>query len=157
VRLAPLLILALSVASPARARFDPVEFFRGHSEGRGELKILLQSPVRVDVKSEGRTEKDGTLLLIQRIHQHGQEPRTRYWRLKRQSATHFTGTLTDAGGPVTVDVIGERARIRYRMKNRMSVEQWLTPAGRNIVSNQMRVRRFGVVVARLSETIRKLD
>ena len=151
------LALILSIASPAHAKFDPVEFFRGHSEGHGELKILLQSPVRVDVRSEGRTEKDGTLLLIQRIHQQGQEPRTRYWRLKRQSATHFTGTLTDAGGPVTVDVIGDRARIRYTMKNRMSVEQWLTPAGRNVVSNQMRVRRFGLVVARFTETIRKLD
>jgi hypothetical protein len=43
------------------------------------------------------------------------------------------------------------------MKNRMSVEQWLTPAGYNLVNNQMRVRRFGVVVARLNETIRKLD
>ena len=117
----------------------------------------MQSPLRVDVKSEGRTEKDGTLLLIQRVHQQGQKERTRYWRLKRQSATHLTGTLTDAAGPVAVDVVGNRARIRYRMKNRMSVEQWLTPAGRNTVSNQMRVRRFGLVVARLNETIRKLD
>jgi hypothetical protein len=157
VNLAPALALALSAAAPAQAKFDPVEFFRGHSVGRGELKILLQSPLRVDVKSEGRTEKDGTLLLIQRVHQQGQKERTRYWRLKRQSATHFTGTLTDAAGPVAVDVVGNRARIRYRMKNRMSVEQWLTPAGHNLVNNQMRVRRFGVVVARLNETIRKLD
>jgi len=148
---------ALSIASPAHATFDPVEFFRGHSEGRGELKILLQSAVRIDVKSEGRDERDGTLLLIQRVSQQGQEPRTRYWRLKRQSPTQFTGTLTDAAGPVTVDVVGDRARIRYTMKNRMSVEQWLTPTGPRTVDNQMRVRRFGVVVARFSETIRKLD
>jgi hypothetical protein len=151
------LLLALFAAAPAQAAFDPVAFFRGHSEGHGTLRVLLQSPVRVDVKSEGRTEKDGTLLLVQQVRQQGQEPRTRYWRLKRQSDTRFTGTLTDAAGPVTVDVIGDRARIRYRMKNRMTVEQWLTPTGRNIVSNQMRVRRFGVVVARFTETIRKLD
>ena len=157
MNLAPALVLALSAAAPTQPKFNPVEFFRGHSVGRGELKILLQSPLRVDVKSEGRTEKDGTLLLIQRVHQQGQKERTRYWRLKRQSATHFTGTLTDAAGPVAVDVVGNRARIRYRMKNRMSVEQWLTPAGYNLVNNQMRVRRFGVVVARLNETIRKLD
>jgi len=151
------LSLALLTAAPAQAAFDPVGFFRGHSQGHGELKILLQSPVQVDVKSEGRTEPDGTLLLIQRVHQQGQQPRTRYWRLKRQSATHFTGTLTDAAGPVSVDVVGDRARIRYRMKNKMSVEQWLTPVGRNTVSNQMRVRRFGVLVARFTEMIRKLD
>ena len=151
------LSLAL-VASPASAAFDPVAFFRGHSEGRGSLKILLlQSPVRVDVQSEGRIEKDGSLLLVQRIQQQGEKPRTRYWRLKRQSPTHFTGTLTDATGPVSVDLVGQRARIRYQMKNRMAVEQWLTPAGHNLVHNEMRVRRFGVVVARLSETIRKLD
>ena len=151
------LCLAFLAASPAQAAFDPVAFFRGHSEGQGTLKILLQSPVRVDVRSEGREEKDGSLLLIQQVRQAGQEPRTRYWRLKRQSPTRFTGTLTDAAGPVTIDVVGDRARIRYTMKNRMSVEQWLTPTGQKTVSNQMRVRRFGLVVAHLTETIRKLD
>ena len=109
------------------------------------------------MQSEGHVKKDGSLLLVQRIRQQGAKPRTRHWRLKRQSATRFTGTLTDATGPVSVDLVGQRARIRYQMKNRMAVEQWLTPAGRNIVQNEMRVRRFGVIVARLSETIRKLD
>ncbi|NUT01038.1 MAG: DUF3833 family protein [Sphingomonas sp.] len=148
---------ALSLASPAFASFDPVEFFRGHSEGEGKLKIIFEKPRRVDVKSEGRVEKDGSLTLSQRVHQEGQVPRIRHWKLRRSGPTRFTGTLTDAAGPVTVDLVGARARIRYTMKNHMTVEQWLSRSGERTVSNQMKVRRFGLVVARFTETIRKLD
>ena len=86
------LALALGAAAPADAKFDPVEFFRGHSEGRGELRILLQSPVRVDVKSEGRTEKDGSLLLIQRVHQQGEEARPHQRQFASASRCHFSSS-----------------------------------------------------------------
>ena len=150
------LAAALLIPTPAFA-FDPVEFFRGKTEGSGKLKIIFEATQRVDVKSEGYVEKDGTLVLSQRVHQQGQEPRQRYWKLRRVSPTRFTGTITDAAGPVTVDIVGDRARIRYTMKNHMTVEQWLAPAGGRTVSNRMRVKRFGLVVARFTETIRKLD
>ena len=152
-----LLIASLCLSSPAFAAFDPVEFFRGKTEGSGTLKVIFEPARQVSVKSEGITEKDGTLVLAQRVHQQGQEPRVRHWRLRRVGAAKFAGTLTDAAGPVTVDLIGDRARIRYTMKNHMHVEQWLSPSGERTVSNQMKVRRFGLVVARFTETIRKLD
>jgi hypothetical protein len=148
---------ALCVHTPVLAAFDPVEFFRGKTEGSGKLKIIFEATKRVDVKSEGYVEKDGTLVLSQRVHQEGQDPRQRYWRLRRIGPTRFTGTITDAAGPVTVDLVGDKARIRYTMKNNMTVEQWLTPSGVRTVSNQMKVRRFGLIVARFTETIRKLD
>ena len=124
---------------------------------RERSRSSSSGPGRWRCQSEGRVEQDGTLLLTQRVHQSGEEPRTRHWRLRRVSATRFTGTLTDAAGPVFVDLIDGRARIRYRMKNRMSVELWLAQRGAKTVTNEMKVRRFGVVVARLSETIHKLD
>ena len=152
-----LFALLLLAAVPAQAAFDPVEFFGGRTKGEGVLKIIFERPRPVAVQSEGRVEEDGTLLLTQRVQQSGEEPRTRHWRLRRVSATRFTGTLTDAAGPVVVDLIDGRARIRYKMKNRMSVELWLAKSGAKTVTNEMKVRRFGMVVARLSETIRKLD
>ena len=157
MRFGVLAALALCITAPAFAAFDPVEFFRGKTEGKGRLKILFESSKRVDVKSEGYVEKDGTLVLSQLVHQEGEKPRQRYWKLRRTSPTRFTGTITDAAGPVTVDVVGDKARIRYTMKNHMTVEQWLTPAGERTVNNRMKVRRFGLVVARFTETIRKLD
>lgn len=150
-------LAALALATPAHAAFDPVAFFSGKSHGEGKLKVVLQPTKTISVDSEGKVEPDGTLLLTQRVVEEGKSPRIRHWRLRRASPTHFTGTLTDATGPVTVDLIGERARIRYNGKNHLAFEQWLTPEGPGTVLNTMRVKRFGIVVAHFTETIRKLD
>ncbi|RST31636.1 DUF3833 family protein [Sphingomonas ginkgonis] len=149
--------LLLTAASAAHASFDPVAFFQGRSHGDGRLKVILQSAKSVRVDSRGRVEPDGSLLLSQRVDQQGEAVRTRTWRLTRISPTRFQGSLTDATGPVTVDLVGRGALIRYRMKNNMQVEQTLTPMGPRVVQNSMRVSRLGVTVAHLDETIRKLD
>ena len=149
--------LLLISASSAQAAFNPVDFFRGRTQGEGTLKVVLKPAKTIRVDSVGTTEKDGSLLLTQRIHEPGKAPRTRYWRLRETGPNRFEGTLTDATGPVRVDVHGERVRIRYRGKDHLDFEQWLTPAGATRVNNEMRVRRFGIVVARFSEVIRKLD
>ena len=149
--------LLLLIAVPAHAAFNPVEFFRGRTQGEGTLKVLFKPAKIMRVDSLGTVEKDGSLLLTQRINEPGKQPRTRYWRLREAGSNRFEGTLTDAAGPVRVDVEGERIRIRYRGKDHLDFEQWLTAAGPGRVANQMRVRRFGIVVARFSEVIRKLD
>lgn len=151
------MVAAISLAAPAHAAFDPVAFFSGKSHGEGKLKVFLQSTKTISVDSEGMVGPDGTLLLTQRVVEEGKPPRIRHWRLRRASATQFTGTLTDAAGAVTVDLIGERARIRYTGKDDLEFEQWLTPQGSDTVVNRMRVKRFGIVVAHFTETIRKLD
>jgi hypothetical protein len=155
VRLA--LALLLLVAAPAHAAFNPVEFFRGRTHGDGTLKALFQAPKRMSVDSQGRAEKDGSLLLEQTIHEPGKPPRIRYWRLRQTGPERYDGTLTDAAGPVRVDVAGDRIRIRYRGKDHLDFEQWLAPAGTHEVSNTMRVKRFGITVAHFEEIIRKLD
>ena len=154
---AALAALFLLVAGPAQAAFNPVEFFRGRTQGEGTLKVVLKAAKTIRVDNVGTTEKDGSLLLTQRIHEPGKAARTRYWRLRETGPSRFEGTLTDATGPVRVEVHGERVRIRYRGKDHLDFEQWLTPAGATRVNNEMRVRRFGIVVARFSEVIRKLD
>jgi len=142
---------------PAHAAFNPVEFFRGRTHGEGTLKVVFKSAKTIRVDSVGRSEKDGSLLLTQTINEPGSEPRTRYWRLRETGPNRFEGTLTDAAGPVRVEVQAERVRIRYRGKDHLDFEQWLTADGPTRVNNEMRVRRFGIVVARFSEVIRKLD
>jgi hypothetical protein len=70
----------------------------------------------------------------------------------------FTGTLTDAVGPASIEVAGARATIRYRMKGGLDVSQQLAlqPGGRTVL-NRLTVTKFGIRVATLDETIRKLD
>jgi len=150
-------LVLLAMAVPAHAAFDPVEFFRGRTHGEGILKIMFKQPVKMSVDSEGFAEKDGSLLLKQIVHEPGKPARTRYWKLRKTGNNLFEGTLTDAAGPVRVDVMGERIRIRYKAKNHLDFDQMLTPAGSRAVNNAMRVKRFGITVARYDEVIRKLD
>ena len=157
VKPALILLLALGSATPAAAAFNPVEFFRGTSHGTGVLKVIFQSPETIRVDSFGTSEKDGSLLLKQIIHEPGKPPRTRFWRMRESGPHSFVGTLTDAAGPVRVDVSGDQVRIRYTAQNHLDFDQVLTPAGQREVHNAMRVKRFGFVVAHFNEVIRKVD
>jgi hypothetical protein len=152
-----MLLAALLASAPADAAFNPVEFFRGRSHGDGDLKVIFQSPKKIAVDSFGSAERDGSLVLKQVIHEPGKPPRTRYWRMKQDSPNRFSGTLTDAAGPVRVDIAGDQVRIRYTAPNHLNFDETLTPAGPREVHNSMRVRRFGFTVARFEEVIRKLD
>jgi hypothetical protein len=149
--------LTVAVAAPAQAAFNPVEFFRGRTHGDGVLKIIFQSPKKMSVDSEGVTEKDGSLLLKQIIHEPEKPPRTRYWKLRQTGPNRYEGSLTDAAGPVRVDIQGEQIRIRYLGKDHLNFDQVLTPKGPREVANSMRVKRFGITVARFEEIIRKVD
>jgi hypothetical protein len=157
VRLAVGALAIVAAAAPAQAAFNPVEFFRGKTHGEGMLKIIFQSAKKMSVDSEGVAEKDGSLVLKQTIHEPGKPPRVRYWRMRQTGHDRFEGTLTDAAGPVRVDVEGDRVRIRYQAPNHLNFDQWLTPAGPRQVNNAMKVKRFGITVAHYDEVIRKVD
>jgi hypothetical protein len=59
-------------------------------------------------------------------------------------------------GPVTAEVSGTRAEIEYKMRHDLSVEQRLAeqPGGTRVL-NRLTVRKLGVKVATLTETITK--
>ena len=157
MKFAPVLPVLVTLSAPAEAAFNPVEFFSGRTHGEGILKIVFQTAKKMSVDSVGRAEKDGSLLLEQTVHEPGKPARVRYWRLRQTAPDRFEGTLTDAAGPVRVDVTSTGVRIRYKAKNHLDFDQVLTPAGPNEVKNNMRVQRFGITVAHYDELIRKLD
>ena len=148
-----------SVQLPAdtSARLDPLAFFSGRTEGRGELHVLFSGARTMHVESVGRPSGNGGLLLTQHITQQGKPPRTREWTIRPVAPGRYTGSLTDAVGPVALTVEGPRAEIRYTMKGGLMVHQQLAlqPGGRTLL-NQLEVARFGLRVARVQETIRKL-
>lgn len=153
-----LLLASLIAAAPASAApLNPVEFFRGRTHGDGMLKIIFQASKAMKVDSFGSDEKDGTLLLKQIIHEPGKAPRTRYWRMKQEGPNRYSGTLTDAAGPVQVDVEGGQVRIQYTAPNHLNFDQLLTAVSAREVHNSMKVRRFGITVAHFEEVIRKVD
>ncbi|HVU31261.1 MAG TPA: DUF3833 family protein [Sphingomicrobium sp.] len=157
MRAAVAAFILLVAAAPLHAAFNPVEFFRGKTHGEGMLKIIFQSPKKMTVDSEGRADKDGSLVLEQVVHEPGKPPRTRYWRLRQTAPDRFEGTLTDAATPVRVDVMKDGIRIRYTGKDHLNFDQFLKPVSDTEVHDQIKITRFGITVARFEETIRKLD
>jgi hypothetical protein len=149
--------ILLVAAAPSDAAFNPVEFFRGKTHGEGMLKIIFQSPKKMMVDSEGRADKDGSLVLEQVVHEPGKPPRTRFWRLKQTAPNRYEGSLTDAATPVRVDVMKDGIRIRYTGKDHLNFDQLLKPVSDTEIHDQIKITRFGITVARFDETIRKLD
>jgi hypothetical protein len=100
--------------------------------------------------------EDG-LILDQTIREAKKPPSMRRWTIRRVAQNRYTGTLTDAIGPVTAEVVGPRAHIRYTMRHGLAVEQQLAqqPDG-TTVFNRLVVHKFGARVATLSETIKRV-
>ena len=147
--------LATSAGPPAVRPLDPIAFFEGRSHGDGRLSVLIKKPVTIKVESVGR-RVGRTLVLDQRIQQQGKPARMRRWVLRPAGPGRFTGTLTDATGPVVVTSGDRTIEIRYPMKGGLQVEQTLTPIeGGRAIDNVMKVRKFGLPVATLHEHIRK--
>jgi hypothetical protein len=150
---------AATVQLPAggSTTLDPIAFFTGQSRGEGTVDTLLGKPAKLLVESVGRREGD-TLILDQTITEGAKPSRVRRWIMRPVAPGRYTGTLTDAEGPVNVTVAGPRASIRYRMRGGLDVDQQLTlQAGERSLLNRLHVRKFGIRVATVEETIRKLD
>jgi hypothetical protein len=148
--------VAEPVPPASTPRFDPLAFFTGDLVGKGGLKKVASARETTRVESHGRVE-NGVLTLVQEIHEGSKPAHTRSWTMREVSPDHYTGTLTDAQGPVTLETDGNRLHIAFTMKGGLPTEQWLTLAldGRRAY-NVMKVRKLGVVVAVLVEDIRKL-
>ncbi len=148
---------AVPAAAPAPV-FDPLAFFAGRTEGIARLKIVLRAARAVRVQGSGRVEPDGALVLDQIVAQEGKPATRRRWRIRRTGPATYAGTLSDAVGPIAGEVTGNRLHLGFTMKGGFATEQWLTlsPDGRS-AANVLTARKFGVTVARLDETIRKLD
>jgi hypothetical protein len=148
----------LAGAAPAQSPkpFDPVAFFTGSTRGQGALKELLGKEKRTQTVSVGHVEKDGWLVLDQKVAVEGDPVRQRRWRLKQTSPGKFSGTLSEARGPVEVEVTGSTVRIRYKMKGNLKVEQLLTalPGGHSI-DNRATFFKWGMKVATLNERIER--
>ena len=155
----PLAFLLAACASPdlpaGDAPLDPIAFFTGVTNGEGSLDTLVARPTPVSVSSLGFPEHGG-LKLVQRIREGDKPERVRTWTMRRTAAGRYTGTLTDAKGPVTITVEGPRAQVSYRTPSGLRIQQQLTlqADGRTIL-NRLKAYKFGLRVAVLDETIRK--
>ena len=136
--------------------FDPVQFFSGHSIGEAKLHLITGAQRQVSVDSMGTPDRHGGIVLDQAIREEGKPPRSRRWVLDPAGDNRWSGTLSDAKGPVEVERTPIDVSIRYRMKSGPDVVQHLKLAADGTAENHMSVTRFGLEVATLDERIRKL-
>jgi hypothetical protein len=162
VRLAPAFVAALTAftaTSAAAAGLDMLGFFTGKSHGENVMKIALQRPKKLIVDSVGGRNKEGEFILIDTVQEEGKPPRKRTWAMREAGPNHYTGTLSDAVGPVDVVINGDTATVRYTMKDgHLKVEQQLKlqPGGKTI-ANRVVAKKFGMKFATVEGIIRKLD
>lgn len=151
-------LLLAAQAAPAASPYAPEHFFVGRTEGTGTVHILIAGRHAVRDRGQGRMARDGALVLEQLVEEEGKPARRRSWRLVRSGPNGFTGTISDARGPVSGTLAGNVLHLRYRSVEGPSVEQWITlHPNRRTASNRMVFRRFGLVVARVETLIRRID
>jgi len=139
----------------AGSPFDPVQFFTGRSHGDATLQTIVGRPSTVSVDSLGTPDGRGGIVLQQTVRQQGKAARVRKWTLTPRGPSRWSGTLSDAAGPVVVERTASDVAIRYRMKNGARVEQHLKLQPGGVAQNHMTVSRFGLTLATLDERIRK--
>lgn len=161
MRHAALLLLA-AVAGPASGssdgKLDMIGFFTGKTHGDNVIKIAFHHPHKLIVDSIGGRNKEGEFVLIDNVQEEGKPASKRTWVMRLVSADHFTGSLSDASGPVDIVVSGSSATIRYIMKDGgLKIEQHLEMQHDGTLANRVMARKFGMKFAQADGTIRKLD
>jgi len=137
--------------------FDPIAFFAGATEGNGELKIMTKRRQLVMVTGHGIVTPDGEIVLDQDVRRGNAPPSHRTWHLRRVGEGRYAGSLSDATGPVTGEVTGNLLHLAFPMKGGLRAQQWLyLQPGGQVSRNRMVVSKFGVPVASLDETIRRM-
>lgn len=161
LRLAVTASALVGALAPAPAAAEPIQnpmrFFEGRTESVSTVKVVTKKPFRSRSVGRGEIRGDGALELVQRVEEDGKPPRIRRWVIRRAGPGRFSGTMSEASGPVTVEQLGGGYRFRFKMKGNLAVEQWLRPAagGRSAI-NTITVRKFGVKIGSSEGVIRKI-
>ncbi|MBB5698139.1 DUF3833 family protein [Sphingomonas yantingensis] len=137
--------------------FDPIVFFAGATRGDGVLKVLTRLREAITVAGRGTVTADGTIVLEQDVRRTRGRSKHRIWHLRRTAPGRYAGTLSDAAGPVVGEVAGNRLHLAFAMAGGLRAQQWLylLPGG-HVARNRMVVTKFGIAVASLDETIRRV-
>jgi hypothetical protein len=153
---------ALAIVCPASLgaadrQSSPMSFFEGKTESIGTVKVILKRSFKSRSLGLGKILPDGSLDFVQHVQDEGAPPRERRWKIRQTAPGRFAGTMTEAVGPVVIEETPKGFRFRFKMKDNLSVEQWLIPVSNGASARSLvTVRKFGVTVARSEGTIRKI-
>ncbi len=136
---------------------DPLSFFEGRTETLSTIKMVMKKPFKSRSIGRGKLLGDRSLDLVQRVEDEGRPPHERRWKIRQVGPGKFVGTMSEAVGPVTIDETPKGYRFRFKIKDNMSVEQWLKPnPGGKSARSQVTVKRFGIAVFKSDGIVRKI-
>jgi hypothetical protein len=153
-------IAVAALVPPAAAepgpQLDMLGFFAGRTHAENVIKIALHAPHKLTVDSVGGRNKEGQFVLIDNVQEEGKPARKRTWVMHPAGPNRFTGSLSDAAGPVDVTISGDTATIRYVMnEGHLRVEQQLKLQHDGSLSNHAVAKKFGIKFATVDGTVRK--
>ena len=161
MRLAAVAVALLAVsaaAEPDPPKLDMTGFFTGKTHADNVIKIALHAPHKLIVDSIGGRNKEGEFILIDTVQEEGKPVRKRTWAMHPVSPGHFTGSLSDAIGPVDVDVHGSSATITYVMRDgHLKIMQQLQMQPNGTLANHVIAKKFGIKFGQVDGIVRKLD
>ena len=135
-------------SSPARrTRSTRSNSSRSNPRGRQRSRSSSSAPSAWTSTAKAATEKDGSLLLKQTIHEPGKPPRMRYWRMRQTGPKLSRARSPTPPARCGSMSTGHRVRIRYKGKDHLDFDQLLPRPARKPCNNHMRVKRFGITVA----------
>ncbi len=138
--------------------FDVAEFFSGKTEGEGRLKVVMRKTKTVRVRGSGSIDASGKVILNQTVETAGKPSTTRTWIISALGNNRYGGSLTGSVSPIRGIVSGNCLHLWLKLKGGLTAQQWLylQPGGR-VALNRMVIRKMGIQVATLEETIRKVE
>lgn len=155
--IAAFLAFMLAVPAMAAPRLDMVAFFTGRTEADNILRVVFKAATSLNVECVGRVEGK-SFVMIETVHEGTKPARQRKWVIEEVGPGHYSGSMTEAVGPVDLKVSGDTAQIHYVMKGGLDVAQTLVlqPDGRTML-NHIAVHKFGLRFARVDGKVHKLD
>lgn len=141
--------------------FDPLVFFTGHVTSWGVIEDRGAAPTsQITTDCRGVLESPDTLRMDQQLTEGG-KTRTRTWRLRRVTPTHFEATADDIVGGASGYVAGRVFHWRYTLalepgnslKN-VGFDQWMYFEEDGSMLNRATISKLGVTLAHVTEHFR---
>ena len=143
--------------------FDPLAFYTGHVTSWGVLEDRSGYPtMAITTDCVGVLEGSDRLHMIQHLTE-GTKQQVRDWHMRRVTPTHFEATANDVVGVASGDASGRAFHWTFVLAlkpgnalENVTMDQWMYLQDDGSMINRDTIRKFGVIVAEVTEHFRHI-
>ena len=163
--LAVILLLGCTSHSPSAVfagggpSFDPIRFYTGHTSSWGVEEDRSGAPEGViTTDCFGETEGSDGLHMVQHLTMPDGTKQTRDWHMRRVGAQRYEATANDMVGTASGEAQGRNFHWTWTLATQpgnalynVTLEQWMYLMDDGAMVNRTTVRKFGVILAEVTE------